>query len=199
MAPSKKAKGSKGSQRVTDKTERTAGVNSDEITIIPETERKSLEGSVGNLEIGQLAVARFTVSKLNESILRSGTNETRGEMASLLSRLMNIACIQDAVIKVIQAQLDACEKVKPLLTATYAPKVANTVLKVVKGTPQILLISSNEENVTLEVIEKELRDNLKPQDLRVNILIMRKAANVVTLTTKYKEDNELLEAPIREN
>lgn len=102
------------------------------------------------------------------------------------------------MVKMLQAKQDAYENISS--TSTYGSKASYTpATKEVKGTPQTLLICSNEDKITLEVIEKQLRDNLKPKDLKVRILRMRKTAKGISLTKKDKEGNELLEAVIKEN
>lgn len=111
---------------------------------------------------------------------------------------MNILSDKDASIKLMQAKLDT-EKVHTAALCYVNVLTRLPKSKVVKGTPQILLIIPSQEDLTPEVIERKLKANLKPRDLKVGILRMTRTAKGVALTTKDKEDNELIETTIKEN
>lgn len=119
------------------------------------------------------------------------------EMVVLVTSLMNIVSDQDTMSKVLQAKNDILEKVQ--VTLTYGNGASNVPSpKGVKGTPTHIVYCSVEEDATPQVIECQLREKLRPKDLKMGILSIQKTTKGMALTTEEREDKERLEATIKE-
>lgn len=67
------------------------------------------------------------------------------------------------------------------------------------GKPQTVLSEGASDEMTSTVVEEALRRSIKPVELKVGIVKMRRTRKGIAITAKDEEDMRMIEAAIKKN